>query len=901
MSTTSFPTARRTLMAGTILLLAVGIATCAHSSFMSPRAAQLMAELGRTPAAAPGLPSPQHGGQQQGTVLLASTGTPASQPANSRSTAAARNTRPAESDQPHPAEPAIRVAERLGSETGIPTTLLTSQEPRVSRQPVAEPARSPSDIESAEQPQDRRVPPPRDPHETLLGETPQNSQPAARKLAGSSPRVAGPRQTVERDQPREPIPGNRPEPPRAVLFRPLEVTVSPREAPLAERRASRAELDPQTTQVASRLERLQNSVDQLAQAQLSQQTTRLEETARMLQQMQQSTQMKQLEQQLRELQQGGTIPRPAASGSLLPSPPAGRRLPPGSTTPGGAADDQNGTPENNPDGNQNSSQTEPPAAEPHTRPEPQQKRKPVLRVNPNEDSETFTLQIQDTEISQVLEMLGQMAGMNILAGRGVNGTVSANLQNVTVEQALDGILRSMGLVYERDREFIFVMTQAEQLARKELGRKLVAKVYRPNYISVRELQSLIAPILTVSVGKLAITTPSSVGIASDPEQAGGDALSQTDALLVQDYPEVLEEVDRVVMEMDVPPLQVVIEAMILSVKLTDKMQFGVNFALLNGSGDNLVVSGNGAAVGTSAGFPGGSDSIVPPAAAFLANSAGLKYGFISGDVTGFIQALESIADTSLIASPQLRVLNKQKAELIIGDRLSYKTLAINGTTTVENVNFIDSGTKLVLRPFISPDGLVRMEVHPERSSAVINPETQLPNQTTTEVTTNIMVRDGSTAVIGGLIEEQSTDSQERVPLLGSLPLVGGAFRNRTETIDRTEMIVLITPRIIRTPDPEVEAEGASIRYEQRMRTDYFRNHLAPINRRNLARMHYERAYRHFQADELDRAAHHVEEALRHSRNDIDALRLRDQILRTRASRKQKMFPWKRSSPEPAAQ
>src|SRR5690606_36896873 len=112
---------------------------------------------------------------------------------------------------------------------------------------------------------------------------------------------------------------------------------------------------------------------------------------------------------------------------------------------------------------------------------------------------------------------------------------------------------------------------------------------------------------------------------------------------------------------------------------------------------------------------------------FVANTAGLKYGFVTGDVTGFLSALENITDTNLIAAPQLRVLNKQRAQLIIGQRLSYTTSTFNNNQTIENVNFLDAGTKLIIRPFVAPDGLIRMEIHPERSSATINPQTNLPD------------------------------------------------------------------------------------------------------------------------------------------------------------------------------
>jgi len=514
------------------------------------------------------------------------------------------------------------------------------------------------------------------------------------------------------------------------------------------------------------------------------------------------------------------------------------------------------------------------------------------------EPDRYTLRFQDADIREVLRMLGQLLGVNILVRESVQGTVpAANLENVTIKQALEAILHSMGYVYEEEDGFIYVMTESEARARRQAERKIVTKVYRPHYISVADLQALITPILTPDIGKIAVTTPNEVGIETDSVSAGGDRLSQQDALLVQDYETVIADIDRIVEEMDVPPLQVVIEAKILTVRLSDALQFGVNFALLDGPIQTLGVSGNGKVLDAAGAFPNGNDgkdfSNTAALTEFLANSAGLKFGLIRGDVGAFIKALETIADTNLIAAPQVRVINKQKAQLIIGDRLSYKTLAFNGTQTVENVNFLDVGTKLIIRPFISPDGYIRMEVHPERSSASINEQTGLPDQTTTEVTTNVMVRDQQTIVIGGLIEEQVRETYNRVPLLGALPGIGHLFRNKSEQVDRVELIVLLTPRIVH--DPEMEREGEGLAYEYQRRQDHFRDHLAAINRRNLARMQRELAEKYLERGELLRARHHIKRALMHNKNDAQALRLRDLIEARILEQYHRLWPWTSAS------
>ncbi|QDV54049.1 secretin N-terminal domain-containing protein [Gimesia fumaroli] len=636
-------------------------------------------------------------------------------------------------------------------------------------------------------------------------------------------------------------------PNRAIQFN----LASEPELPIENQRSSKMEMRlASLTKQVDRLTNLQMQSQQQSNLELAQNTNRLEQATKLLQQMQQTNQLRDLEKKLDSLQNKQT--EPAAEKAKEPV-------------------------------KTETSQTE------SVETEKSRTKHPVLKVSPNKDSsETFSLQIQDAEIMQVLDMLGELSGTNILTGQGVAGTITANLKNVTPAQALEAILRSRDLTSEKEGEFIYVMTQAQMEQKKKSNRKVVTKLFTPFYVSAKELQTLITPILTENIGVVSLTTPSEVGISPDPTSAGGDAFAQTDAILVRDYPEVLEEVDRLLETMDVPPMQVVIEAMIISVRLSDDMRFGVNFAMLSGDNKNLIVDGNGRVLNNASGFPGsGSSSIVPPTGQFLADVAGLKYGFLHGDISGFIEALEDITETNLIASPQLRALNKQKAELIIGDRISYSTVTQNGTTSIQNVNFLDSGIVLNMRPFITPDGQIRMEIHPERSSATINPRTELPDLQTTEVTTNVMVHDGHTVVIGGLIEERASDAKNQVPFLGAIPVIGNAFRQKREILERTELIVLITPRIVR---PEIaQAEGETLEYQEAERLDAFKKNFLPINQVRIVQAQIKQAKKYLRIGNLPKAKHHIKIAVRLDKNNIEAIQLQKYINEALINRNRSMI------------
>lgn len=289
--------------------------------------------------------------------------------------------------------------------------------------------------------------------------------------------------------------------------------------------------------------------------------------------------------------------------------------------------------------------------------------------------------------------------------------------------------------------------------------------------------------------------------------AGGDFV------VVQDSEAVLKTIDRLIEQLDVQPVQVLIEAVIMTVTRTNTNDLGVNYAVLDGAGRVLASVGSGAAINAAAGFDptqvlsagsplatigttlatAGGKLAGSSSTGFAESANGARFGFVDNDLTGFIRALETVGETNVLASPRLLVLNKQRAELQLGDRLGFRTLTQTQTSTVQKVEFMNVGTQLYLRPFISSDGMVRMEIHPERSSgSVID---NIPQTSTSQLTTNVMVPDGCTIVIGGLMENVDDTQMSGIPGLSRLPVIGALFRQKTSSITKKELVVLLTPRI----------------------------------------------------------------------------------------------------------
>ena len=437
----------------------------------------------------------------------------------------------------------------------------------------------------------------------------------------------------------------------------------------------------------------------------------------------------------------------------------------------------------------------------------------------------LTMNFKNEDIRNVLEMLSAQGNLNILSSNSVQGTVSAALNGVDLDHALTAILRSTGYVARHEGSFIYVGTPQDFEQMQQSQDKIGTRVYRPNYVPAAELQALILPLLTTKVGVVSVSKPSEVGIGASPEKAGGDSFAGGEVVLVRDYEAVLAQVDQIVTETDVRPMQVSIEAMILSVKLTDKDQLGINWQLLLSDPRATLAIG----------------SPVPTVPADF-TSGGLTFAYLGGNVGSFVQALEEINETNVIASPKLMVMNKQRAEVQIGRQQGYVgNTTQTETSTTSQIQMLDTGTILRLRPFITSDGLVRMEVHPELSSGdvVVKGQNLVPDKEITQVTSNVMVRDGCTVIIGGLMREQLTNHTTQLPVLGNLKWVGPLFRNKTETVERQEILVLITPRIVYEPGTCREGQQALCEFQRR--EGVYADSMSCVGKRSVARQLARRA------------------------------------------------------------
>jgi len=482
-------------------------------------------------------------------------------------------------------------------------------------------------------------------------------------------------------------------------------------------------------------------------------------------------------------------------------------------------------------------------------------------------------------IQDALHFLAARYQKNIVPSSKVSGAITVtNLYDVTFEQALDAIL-GYGFKYEGEGNFIKVYTDEEYKAIQEDPERMVYEIFTLYYITAAEAKKLVTPVLSGSASmKIETTTAAETtfptGESISTVAGGGDATAMNDAIIICDFPENVGEVAKIIKKFDVRPMQVLIEATIMSVTLTEGTQFGIDWQTLKGTAisaltgitagaeDYLKSAGTGATVGSSS------------------LSGGLTVGFAIGDVGAFIRAVEEISDVTVLANPKILAVNKQLGQVYIGKKIAYQTQTTvsEGGTATEQVGFLDTGTKLSFRPFIGNDGYIRMDIHPKDSSGEVRTvgETTLPDETSAELVTNILVKDGETIVIGGLFRDKISTVRTQVPVLGDIPLIGLLFRGKADEIRREEVVVLLTPHIIKEPS-ETDGDGRSD--DVRRKREGALDELLPIGRGKIAEEYYVEAVRcYIQKDALS-AMENLRLALRLRPTYLEAIRLKERILR----------------------
>jgi len=368
-----------------------------------------------------------------------------------------------------------------------------------------------------------------------------------------------------------------------------------------------------------------------------------------------------------------------------------------------------------------------------------------------------SISVRDTSIQEVLELLSRKDQVNILIGKNVTGNVSVNLYEVTLEEAINAIAIASGYVVEHSNGTYMI------LDRKDAGMDTVSgnTAIRSFKIQYSDPKT-VADILTKHLSRYGKIT----------------RLDERRLLIIEDLPEFLDRIQKLLIDIDREPPQILIEAKILEVTLNDSESFGLNWKRLF---DTSIGAGD---VGTT-GFAS-LDNGVP--------STGFFFTLVNSNIETTLTALSTEGRLRTLSTPKLLALENQEAEVVIGDRIGYKVTTTTNQVTTESIEFLESGVILKVTPSVDGSGRVLMDIHPEVSTGeLVN---GIPSQKTTEVTTLLLAENGQSIFIGGLMKNSKNKERSSVPILGKIPLLGRLFSRTTDIDINTETVVLITPYII---------------------------------------------------------------------------------------------------------
>lgn len=407
----------------------------------------------------------------------------------------------------------------------------------------------------------------------------------------------------------------------------------------------------------------------------------------------------------------------------------------------------------------------------------------------------ISLNFQDIPVRSVLQLLADFTGINMVVSDSVSGNITIRLNEVPWDQALDIILTTRSLDKRRNGNVMLIAPATEIMARekKELQSQEEVKKLAPlrsdliqiNYAKASEIASLMKD--------------KSNSLLSKRGSISVDA--RTNTIWIQDTSAKIEEMRELITKLDIPVKQVLIESRIVTVTKDFSQDLGIRFGISRPT--HLS--------GTLAGANQLAQNVAPADVSPVSNRLNLDLAAapVSGTPASIgialaklgdgilldleLSALETESRGQVIASPRLITTNQQAAVIESGQEIPYQQATSSGATAVA---FKKAVLSLKVTPQITPDGKIMMDLQINQDIPSTQTFNGVPAINTKEIQTNVLVNNGQTIVLGGIYEQEKNQTVNRVPFLGELPLVGHLFRNRSISVQNTELLIFITPKII---------------------------------------------------------------------------------------------------------
>jgi type IV pilus assembly protein PilQ len=434
-------------------------------------------------------------------------------------------------------------------------------------------------------------------------------------------------------------------------------------------------------------------------------------------------------------------------------------------------------------------------------------------VQPGFAGEKLSLNFQNVEVRAVLQVIADFTGLNVITSDTVGGSLTLRLKDVPWDQALDIILQSKGLDMRKTGNVVWIAPRDELATREKLALEARSQI--------ADLEPLRTESMQVNYQKAADFQ----ALLSDPKQRmlskRGSAVVdvRTNTVFVQDTPPRLEEVRKLLKQIDIPVRQVMIESRIVEANDTFSRNLGARLGWNDTTGSGTKVGDNGGRglIGgslSSTAAATGQTTTVPPLTESLfvnlpaqglsgANPGVFSFLLFNEGRTKFLNlelsALQADGKGKIISSPRVITADKIEATIEQGTEIPYQQATSSGATSV---SFRKATLSLKVKPQITPDDNVIMNLRVNKDSVGTNTLSG-PSIDTKQVATEVLVENGGTVVIGGIYTQDERSTTTKVPVLGDLPYVGFLFKNNQRVDDRRELLIFISPKILK--------DGASLR------------------------------------------------------------------------------------------
>ena len=464
---------------------------------------------------------------------------------------------------------------------------------------------------------------------------------------------------------------------------------------------------------------------------------------------------------------------------------------------------------------------------------------PVAPAQYEDQVELISLDLKGMEIRDVLKILSQKSGLNMVADNDVKGAVSLYVKDVDVMDALDIVVFTNSLAYEQEGTLIRIMTDKkyEKLHGATFKDRTKTEIVKLEHANATSIAAVLSKIKT-RIGKVIADDASNTIVLIDNAEnvkRMKEAIEEMDVLLVTevfslDYAKAeiikdklekmlsenigsikfdertnklavkdttfkMKEIRKIIEAFDEKTREVTIDAHIIKVTLSDKYSNGIDWSTVATLGDITIEAASNLTTSLTG---------TTPSTLTIAKKGGTH--------SSVLRLLKTFGETDVLSRPRITVTNNEEANILVGAKEVYVTSEVTTTSggtyhTTDHVQFVDVGVRLSVTPEINKDGYIKMKIKPEVSDTdttktvtLTNPDGStrsiIPYVTTSEAETTVLVKDNTTIIVGGLMKDTITKYNEKVPFLGDVPILGKLFSSKGTSKEKTELVIFLTPHII---------------------------------------------------------------------------------------------------------